>query len=171
MTATNDPISLLQKERFDKRYRRIRELVTSGVHVVGGPQSEGGHGTRTADTAFALTKSWLEGEDRDLVVSWEQEDERWDGDCPAPKYLLCGFVHERENRKKWYASLGMVGIDSYDDPYLEIEGYHLMHEAISWLKDDEDKAATIAAREMAQRATYAGTTEDEGVIAYLDVEH
>lgn len=107
-------------------------------------------------TALEMATTFVRAEDMDLSVTWEEESEPWDGDCPAPKHVLCGLVYDPENPRRCLASLGGVGVDSLDDTYLQEEESNLLREAIDEIDARNDRAATVAANELASRATYAG---------------
>lgn len=115
----------------------------------------------TPREAIALYRAEEGAESRGLAVHFEHEQEAWDGECPAPRYVLClsvgledDFDRSRERWRTCIASLGMVGVESLRDPYLRIVTAELYAEALLAL-DAEDQYAADA---LAQRATYAGVS-------------
>lgn len=107
--------------------------------------------------ALAHARTETSAEERNLGVHYEHEQEAWDGECPAPRYVLCLSVGVREDGfvagyRICLASCGMVGVESLRDPYLRILTTELYAEALLAL-DAEDQCAADA---LAQRATYAG---------------
>lgn len=101
--------------------------------------------------------------DLDLHCEIEADDLPWDGecghpghktDCNPPRHVLCAIVRDASGRVR--ASLGGIGVDSLDDPYLDTIRAEVYAEAITEVESELDREATIAANELAQRATYAG---------------
>lgn len=114
---------------------------------------EAGYGAIEAlDNARAIVK----GREAGLVCTWIDEDEAWDGDGEAPRYLLCGVVHREGDDGTRLASLNMVGVESFRDVYLLDCEAQLMVEALDLLDSENDSLATALASELAARATYAG---------------
>lgn len=113
--------------------------------------------------AYSLTQAYAEARTiaaaRDLGMTCEQEyeSEAWDGDSPAPRHLLCLIVHDADGTP--LASLGMIGVDSIDDPYLTTCEAELYAEALATLESERDAKATRDAEALATRATYAGPSE------------
>lgn len=70
--------------------------------------------------AYAKAAGWR--------VHWEDEQEPWDGDTPEPDYLFCGLLYNAEG--DILASLGMIGVDDLNDPYLRVVAAELALEAI-----------------------------------------
>lgn len=89
--------------------------------------------------AWELVKAERAGCDAGLTFEWEHEWEQWDGDCPAPVYLMCCLC--RDASGVVVASLGMVGVNSLDDPYLRVVEAELASEALDMLLELE--AATV----------------------------
>lgn len=90
----------------------------------------------------------------------EPDDLAWDGDCPAPRHVLYMSVSDPDDPRDILASLGGVGVDSLDDPYLESEAANLYAEALATLRERRDARATEAANVLASRATYAGPSPE-----------
>lgn len=101
--------------------RRFRFFHEHGASWVG----------HAAEQAISLARAEIEGETRGLFVGFENEGEPWDGEGPAPNYLLCAYVAHEDEPKEWLASLGMVGVDDMSDPYLRVVGAELMAEALA----------------------------------------
>lgn len=70
--------------------------------------------------AYAKAAGWR--------VHWEDEQEPWDGDIPEPDYLFCGLLYNAEG--DILASLGMIGVNDPNDPYLRVVAAELALEAI-----------------------------------------
>lgn len=100
--------------------RRFRFFHEHGASWVG----------HAAVQAIALARAEIEGEERGLFVGFEDEHEPWDGEGPAPTYLLTAYVAHEDEPREWLASLGMIGVDSMVDPYLRVVGAELMREAL-----------------------------------------
>lgn len=92
-----------------------------------------------------------------LRFETEDCDHAWDGDCPAPPVHLDAIV--RDERGRVLASLGSIGLDSADDPYLDTVAADLFAEAIEAIAVERDAEATREAESLAARATYAGPSE------------
>jgi hypothetical protein len=98
-----------------RRYRFFRQV---GV---------GGYVGHEAETCLALARADMALAHSDVVVITEDEHEPWDGDCPAPEYLVwmrlvrpC-LEHGVDCRHaETLNSLGMIGVNSMSDPYLRI---------------------------------------------------
>lgn len=106
------------------------------------------------ETAWGEAKAIERADDEGLVFEYESSYEPWDGDCPAPKYLFDCFV--KNAKGEIVASVGMVGVDSLDDPCLEYSARaELFAEALAELDERREQEACRIAAEMAERATYA----------------
>lgn len=102
----------------------------------------GGIVGESAKGAIALARAERTAAEIGLTCDWEHECDPWDGESPAPEYLLCGIVRDRDGIVR--ASLGMVGVNSTCDPYLRVCVAEMYHEAI-------DELATEQAREFSRR--------------------
>lgn len=116
---------------------------------------------RDAEAALWLAKAEVAGFAARLVYAEEDEQEAWDADGPAPKYLFCCCVYRgdeygRISDDRPIASLGMVGVDSMDDPYLREVRAELFAEALDEIDAERDAESTAIAESLAGRATYAG---------------
>lgn len=121
-------------------------------------RSWSGEAVGRAVECIRLARAEQKAEERGLVVCWEEEDEAWDGDAPAPAACLYGAVFRATEIDEYaglpsrqgatcYAALGMVGCDSYDDPYLRLVEAELFEEALIELdKEDQDDADALGAR-------------------------
>lgn len=114
----------------------------------------------SALSAWRYAHAERKAESLGLTCVMQDEQEPWDGDCPAPKFVLWCAVfkdsdidhHGQSYRKStWIASVGMVGVNSMRDPYLRVVAAELYVEALDVL-DQEHQAE---ADELASRATYA----------------
>lgn len=104
----------------------------------------GGLVGHSAARAFALAKAENRATWKGLTVEWENDDMPWDGDCEAPKHVLCGFIRDnREGRRYHLASLGGVGVNDSRDPYLRVVAAELCEEAFDAL-DDEEPLVVVA---------------------------
>jgi hypothetical protein len=120
------------------------------------------------ECAKALALAEKRAKEIGLVFTWEPECEPWDGDVPlAPTDLLewCACFMPNEDCERYpndyrkghcLASLGMVATTGYDDPYRRVVEAELALEALDTLDREADERATIAANELASRATFAG---------------
>lgn len=123
----------------------------------------GGWVGHSAEQAIALARAEMRAQDR-LVCVWRDEDEEWDGDCDPPAVCLWGAVYRSEDvddyshrvltRDAPLASLGMVGVDSLNDPYLRVCAAELFAEALHALDDEDQESANV----LASRATFAGVS-------------
>lgn len=113
-----------------------------------------------AQCALAYARAEQAAERRGLVALYEDELEAWDGECPAPRYLVCVVVYRTRDVNRHgvprvgadcLASLGMVGVDEYHDPYLRECAAQCFADALDAL-DAEDQEH---ANELAARGTYA----------------
>ena len=143
----------VQVKTLYQRYRFFHELAG---YVVG----------QSAVCALALARAEETAERRGLMVLWEDEDEPWDSDCPEPTYVMWAGVYWREDddqgryqgryrarRSPPLASVGMVGFNTWNDPYRRVVEAELFMEALS---GEVDRLDQEAANELAARATYAG---------------
>lgn len=107
--------------------------------------------------AYRAASAIVRAEDRGLECVIEDEDRPWDGDCDPPRYHLQMWIPDPDNCEHRYslASLGGIGINSWDDPYLDILKGELFAEALTELDARADREAESAARELESRATYA----------------
>ena len=96
--------------------------------------------------------------DLGLTCETETDPEPWDGDCPAPKHLVCMLVRDESGRV--LASLGGIGVDSYRDPYLMTCEAELYAEALDTLDTEANQRAIVDAQALASRATYAGVSPE-----------
>lgn len=115
--------------------------------------------------ALCTASAIVRGEDRGLVLEWEEENEPWDGDGEAPKYYLCAIVYQvdREGNKTpryGLAALGGIGVDTLSDPYLTTVKGELFSEALEILDKEHDREVAIAAKELESRPTFAGGNHD-----------
>lgn len=119
------------------RYRWFK--ANMDVYIVG----------RSAAQAMALAKAEEKAEELGLAVDWDYEVIPWDADCPPPEVhaWACVKVDGRV-----LASLGSIGLTSWRDPYMRTVEAELFQEALAYLDDE----AAAEARELAQRATFAG---------------
>lgn len=101
----------------------------------------------------------------DIAFMMDDEDEPWDGEGDAPRYLLCLSLRRIDpaciGRRggDCLASLGMVGVDSMNDPYLRAVFADLAMEVLADEAEEQERVDTYNAAEMASRATYAGPCE------------
>ena len=115
----------------------------------------------------------------DLVVSWDDDDLPWDGDCEAPALLMRATVLHPDHadadtsdvsvrfpffdRKDGtvgrtpavLAALGGIGLDSMRDAYVWDVEADLLDEACDVLDAERDALACQQAAELASRATFA----------------
>lgn len=106
--------------------------------------------------AMALARAERRATAEGLRVLWEDEQEPWDGEPPAPPILVCGNVPEPGGWRGSLASLGMVGFNSWRDTYVRVVEAELFVEAFATLDARREAAACAEASELAARATYAG---------------
>lgn len=109
-------------------------------------------------TAYAAAKAIVEADARGLeCVTEDETDFSWDGDGPAPEYFLYMWVRDPSNPRTAFAlaSMGGIGVNSLDDPYLDIVRGELFAEVLTEIHAREESAANAAASELASRATYA----------------
>jgi len=102
-----------------ERYRFFREHAGG---VVG----------QSAVVAMHLARAEARAEE--LGLRWDHEPERepWDGDCPAPEYNRTVYVYDPNDPGGcWLASLGQVGVNLYEDPYLRVCAAELFAEVLS----------------------------------------
>ena len=111
--------------------------------------------------ALTLARAEKRAEDIGLVCYWTDSQEQWDGECEAPAYCFDGAVYRATDmdrydhpaRGAWcLASLGMVGVNDWRDPYLRVSAAALFIEALAALDAEDQRAAD----KLAERATYAG---------------
>ena len=109
--------------------------------------------------ALTLARAEERAEREGLNFVVEDDDLSWDGEGRAPKYLLWCAVYEAGKRRpgQQLASLGGVGVNTLSDPYLRVVAAELYAESFAHLDTGRDQAATLAAAELAERATYAGS--------------
>lgn len=119
-------------------------------------ENAGGVVGHMAEVALRLARAERKAEAQNLRVSWEDELEAWDGECPAPPILVSARVPRPGNRKFCLASLGMIGLNSWSDTYVRVVRAELLAEALETLDEELEAKATDQARELASRATYAG---------------
>jgi hypothetical protein len=79
--------------------------------------------------AEALVRAELAAESLGWTVELEDEVESWDGDCDPPRYCFCVCIKDANG--KCLDSLGMVGVDSLDDPYLQVIAAEMFLESIN----------------------------------------
>ena len=113
---------------------------------------------RAAECALALARAEERAEKEGLRFEMEDDDLPWDGECAAPQYVLWCAVYARGGGRagEHLASLGGVGVDRLHDPYLRVVAAELYAEALGAIDAERDHEATLAAAELAARATYAG---------------
>lgn len=107
--------------------------------------------------AIELARSEMRAEELGLVAFNEDETEAWDN-MPgedAPEYVFCVCVYMPEETYP-SATLGMVGVNSLDDPHLRVVAANLFEEVLATIDANADALATVQAEELASRATYAG---------------
>ena len=122
-----------------KRYRFFRE---HAGYIVG----------ERAVCALALARAEQAAEKRGLYFHKEEDSHEWDGDCPAPRYVLWCAVFRSEECEDALAGVGAVGVNDLRDPYLRVVAAELFSEALDVLDDEDSEQAET----LAQRATYAG---------------
>lgn len=61
---------------------------------------------------------------------WQDECEEWDGDAPAPRYLLWCRLYDPQRPRVTLASLGMIGLNDLNDPYRRVVEAELALEAL-----------------------------------------
>lgn len=90
-------------------------------------QGVGGIVGQDAKTCLALARAEAWKHDQGLVAVTEDEHEPWDEDAPAPAYCVCVVlyrpcpVHGLDcKHADVLGSLGMIGVNDPDDPYLRI---------------------------------------------------
>lgn len=134
-------------KNLESRYRFFRE-------------NAGGVVGESAVTAIALARAELRAEELELVALSGYEQEFWDGEEPAPKHVIWIAIYKPEHIDRHgepvrgcycLAQLGMIGLDSLDDPYLRVVKAELFCEALSEI----DKESVEYAQESAERASYA----------------
>lgn len=103
--------------------------------------------------AYDAAKAIIRGEDEGLRFTYEPSPEPWDGDCEAPEHVLDCSVYDENGR--YVCGIGMVGVDSLDDPYLDVLAGELFAEALGEIDRKRDAENTRLARELEARVTYA----------------
>lgn len=103
--------------------------------------------------AWDAAQAIVRAEDEDLHFEYEPSYEPWDGDCEAPEHVLDCSV--RDARGRYLAGIGMVGVDSLDDPYLDVLAGELFAEALAEIDAKRDAENCRIAAELEERATYA----------------
>lgn len=83
----------------------------------------------SAESAIALARAEKEGKRRGWSVEWEDDPEPWDADVPRPNYVFNALARTRSG--KVIASLGSIGVDRSNDPYLRVVEAELFSEALS----------------------------------------
>lgn len=86
-------------------------------------------------------------------------------DGKAKCHFVVGAVYENDRERFPLVSLGGVALDRMSDPYLRVVTAELYDEALAHLDAHRDHVATLAAAELAERATLAGPSN-----AYLAPE-
>jgi hypothetical protein len=104
-------------------------------------------------TAWDAAQAIVRAENEYLHFEYEPSDIPWDGDCEAPKYILDCSV--RDDKGRYLAGIGMVGVDSLDDPYLDVLAGELFAEALAEIDLERDAKNHRIATELEERATYA----------------
>jgi hypothetical protein len=117
--CNEEPVSAL----YD-RYRFFRKH--AGYIVVG----------LSAVYAMRLARAEQAAERLGLVVWWENEEDPWDGESPAPEYLMRAACSWKKDMTKYrhphvLASLGMIGFSEWNDPSRRVVEAELFHEALS----------------------------------------
>lgn len=107
--------------------RRYQWMRNQGAAGWVGHSAEGCLQLARADMALAHS---------DIEVMIEDEQEAWDGDCPAPDFLVwmrlvrpCPDHGVHCKHADTIGSLGMIGVNSMGDPYLRICAAELALEA------------------------------------------
>lgn len=110
--------------------------------------------------ALREARTIARGRDLGLTCTIEADDLPWDADaeCPAPRHVLCAIV--RDESGSILASLGGIGVDTLDDPYLETCEADLFAEAIAEIDAERDRKSTADAIALASRATFAGVSPE-----------
>lgn len=80
--------------------------------------------------AILLAMAEREMKARGWEVRWEDEDQPWDGEVPHDGPLLWGRLVTAKGNPSGY-SLGMVAVNSHDDPYLRVVAAEMALEALS----------------------------------------
>jgi hypothetical protein len=86
---------------------------------------------------LAAAESRLQAEFPEIEVVWEEDDAEWDGDCPAPKYVLQATLYRRAQREDSsdrddvLASCGGIGLNDLDSPYRRVMEAELALEALT----------------------------------------
>lgn len=147
--------------RIVRRAYRLRDAYARSLAAIphfrspahyggGGVRSQGLPLSEAIDQATAIERA----DDEGLTVENEEEHEAWDGDCEAPRHLFCVVVRDAEGHVR--ASLGMVGVNDLDDPYLDTVAAELFAEVLGDIDAERDAATSRAAEALASRATFAG---------------
>lgn len=97
--------------------KAFRTLQAHGGYIVG----------EHAKSCLAIARLAVRAKNLGCTFDWEPEDYPWDADCPAPKILLCGVA--RDSSGHVVASLGMVGVNDWRDPYLKACELEIMADA------------------------------------------
>lgn len=155
-----DPSILRGVRRIRRRYA---EAFAALPHTRTAPEN----GTR-APHALAYSLSDALREVRSEIRAWhagltctiDADDLPWDVDaaCPAPRHVLCAIVRDSDGRI--LASLGGIGVDSLDDPYLDTCTADLYADALDDIAAAAAIESTHAAIALASRATYAGPSPE-----------
>jgi hypothetical protein len=104
----------------------------------------------------------------DIVFLTEDEDEPWDGE--APTYFFCLSIRRIDPNAvgrrggECLASLGMVYVNDFHDPYLRVCFAHLALEVLSDEAEEQERVDTYNAAELASRATYAGPAQPDPML-------
>lgn len=92
--------------------------------------------------AWALAKAEERAKEAGLRVVWEDESEPWYGDCPAPPIIVFARVpDDATGRYVSLASLGMIGLNSWSDPYVRVVEAELFSEALDILDERRESSA------------------------------
>lgn len=94
----------------------------------------------SAETAMRLARAEERAEREEVKVVWEDECEPWDGEGPAPKYLMWAHVSQAEH----VASLGMIGVNSMRDPYLRVVEAELCANLFDYITEQTARDASNA---------------------------
>jgi hypothetical protein len=107
--------------------------------------------------ALVLARAEARAEALGLSVVWDDEQDAWEGDCPAPPVHACAHVPDPDPRRFAYlASLGSIALLSWRDPYKRVVEAELAQEALAVLDRAASAASDREAEALAVRATYAG---------------